>query len=108
MKTKKWTNEIWDIPLQQWETSDYLYLLSKWVSPEAREKFRCWDIFINWAVCLKCKDYIRSTNWYNFKTCSCGAVSVDWGSWYCRRVWNSEDYINVIENFTYINTDDEL
>lgn len=76
---------------------DYLWTFPKWLSQEEREKSRVWDIFINWAVCLKCKDYIRSKNWHHFNTCSCWAVSVDWGSWYTRRVWNPEDYINIIE-----------
>jgi len=103
MKEKReWTNEIYDTPPEKRWIRDYLYLLSKWVTQEAREKFHAWDIFINGAVCVHCKDFIRSMNGHDFKTCSCGKVSVDWWSWYARRVGNPKDYIDVIEYFTDI------
>lgn len=103
MKTRTWENEIVDTPIKDRWTTDYLYLLSKGVSPAQRKKFDTWNIFINWAICLHCKDFIRSMNRHDFKYCSCEKVAVDWGSWYCRRIGNPEDYIDVIETFTYLN-----
>lgn len=100
MKNRERTNEVYDIAPKDRTTPDYLFLLSKWVTKKAREKFDCWDIFINGAVCLHCKDFIRSMNRHDFKYCSCGKVAVDWGSWYTRRIGNPEDYIDVIELFT--------
>jgi hypothetical protein len=92
--------EVYIVPPEKIKTRDYLYLLSKWVTKEYREKFNCWDIFINWAVCLKCKDYIRSKNVHNFVTCSCWNLSVDWGSFYAKRVFSeAESYIDIIEYF---------
>ncbi len=100
MKTRLWENEVLDVPPEERQgKSDYLFLLSKGVCKEQRKEFYCWDIFINWAVCLKCKDYIRSFNIHDYRSCSCWAVSVDWWSWYCKRSGNPEDYIDVIENF---------
>ncbi len=100
MKTKNWTNEVYDIPLEKRWTTDYLYLLSKWVTKKARKDFDCWDIFINWAVCLKCKEYIRSKNVHNFVTCKCWNLSVDWGSFYAKRGFKEKDsYIDIIEYF---------
>ena len=61
-----------------------------------RSKFNTGDIFENAARCKKCGDYIRSNHVHDFVTCSCGAVSVDGGSWYCKRSGNPEDYENII------------
>lgn len=38
----------------------------------------------NQVKCLKCGDIIVSERRYDFVTCSCGNVSVDGGSDYCR------------------------
>lgn len=46
----------------------------------------------NAARCRKCKEIVSSVNLHDFETCSCGAISVDGGSWYCRRVGNPGDY----------------
>lgn len=103
VKVKTWTNEIVNTPIKKIKVRDYHYLFSKWISKEFREKNNIWDIWINWAVCLLCKDYIRSKNWHNFVTCSCWNVSVDWGSWYNRRAFKDKDsYIDIIELFDNI------
>lgn len=41
--------------------------------------------------CKKCGDIIESTYTHDFRTCSCGAVSVDGGHSYLRRSGNLED-----------------
>ena len=100
MKKYKWENELVSIPVKDKWTLDYQYTFSKGTSPEMRNKAMIWDIWINWAVCLHCKDFIRSKNVHDFKSCTCGKVSVDWGSRYAKRMWKEGDYINVIETFT--------
>lgn len=100
VKTREWINKVVDMPISKRGTTDYHYLFSKGLTLEEREKYWIWDIWINWAICLKCKDFIRSMNGHDFKFCSCGAIAVDWGSWYCRRVWSPNDYIDIIEYFT--------
>lgn len=55
-----------------------------------RAKFNTGDILENAAVCLKCNDYVRSNNLHDYKSCSCGAMAVDGGSWYCKRTGNME------------------
>jgi predicted RNA-binding Zn-ribbon protein involved in translation (DUF1610 family) len=40
----------------------------------------------NAAVCLSCGDKIVSKHRHDFVTCTCGAVSVDGGQEYLRRV----------------------
>ena len=81
------------------DSSDYLRFVSITSSKEQREKFMIGDIFINAAVCLKCHKYIRSKNLHDFVRCNCGAVAVDGGSHYGKRVGNKEDYISIIEEF---------
>ena len=46
----------------------------------------------NRARCKKCGDIIESKYRHDFVTCTCGAVSVDGGKDYFRRVGYPEDY----------------
>lgn len=78
---------------------DYHWTLSKGTPKAKREELHTGDVWINAAVCLKCKDYVRSLNRHDFRRCKCGAITVDGGSFYCKRVGNPEDMINIIENF---------
>lgn len=61
----------------------------------------------NKIKCKKCGDIIESYNVHDFKYCKCGAVAVDGGQEYLRRLGNLEDYeelshtIDLVE----INTD---
>lgn len=86
-------------PNERKDTSDYCYLLWKGTSKKEREKFWAWDIWLNGAVCKYCWDYIRSKNVHDFKMCKCWKIWVDGWSFYVRRIWNPEDYINVVEEF---------
>ena len=99
MKTKKITIEVNNTPIEERGILDYHYWLTKWTSAEQRDKWNTWDIWINWAVCLKCKDFIRSRNQHDFRWCFCKSIAVDGWSWYERRIGNPEDYINVVEYF---------
>ena len=49
-------------------------------------------ILENKIKCLKCGDIIESVYQHDFKTCSCGACSVDGGKYYLRRVGNDKDF----------------
>ena len=44
-------------------------------------------IVSNRVLCLKCKDLIFSASRHDFKYCNCGAVAVDGGQAYLRRVF---------------------
>ena len=46
----------------------------------------------NKIKCKKCGDIIESIDVHDFKWCSCGAVAVDGGREYLRRVGNKEDF----------------
>ena len=46
-------------------------------------------IIVNKIRCKKCGDIIESTSVHDFKTCKCGAVSVDGGHNYIRRCADS-------------------
>ena len=48
-------------------------------------------VIINKAQCLKCKDIIESKHVHDYKTCSCGNLSVDGGLEYCKR--NCQDFL---------------
>ena len=45
----------------------------------------------NAAVCNQCDDFIVSKHRHDFVTCKCGAISVDGGQEYLRRVGKFED-----------------
>ena len=55
-------------------------------------------IIKNAIQCKKCGDIIESVDRHDFKTCSCGACSVDGGYDYLRRSFkNQDDYIDLSE-----------
>lgn len=49
-------------------------------------------IVSNQAKCLKCDDVIWSGHRHDFRTCSCGSLSVDGGQAYLKRVGISGEY----------------
>ena len=63
---------------------------------KTRRKYNIGDILENAAVCGVCGEYIRSNNRHDFKTCSCGNVSVDGGSWYAKRSFKTDNFKDVI------------
>ena len=52
-------------------------------------------IIQNQIRCNKCGDEPYSANRHDFKYCKCGAVAVDGGMDYLRRVGNPEDYTDL-------------
>ena len=50
-------------------------------------------IIQNEAECRKCGDIIWSAHRHDFKSCRCGAISVDGGMDYIRRVGDPADFI---------------
>lgn len=49
-------------------------------------------IVYNAIKCKKCGEIIESTHRHDFKFCKCGAVAVDGGHDYLRRIGKDEDY----------------
>jgi hypothetical protein len=56
-------------------------------------------ILHNRAQCMECKSIVESEHRHDFRTCSCGAMSVDGGRAYIRRV--ARDTNRVIELTEY-------
>ena len=54
-------------------------------------------IIRNRIKCKKCGEIIESMRRHDFKFCKCGAVAVDGGKDYLRRVGNKDDYEELIE-----------
>ncbi len=54
-------------------------------------------IYINKIRCKKCYEVIESTHGHDFRFCKCGAVAVDGGKGYLRRVGKSEDWEELSE-----------
>ena len=52
-------------------------------------------IIRNRIKCKKCGDIIESKSVHDFVECKCGAVAVDGGHEYLRRVGSSEDIIDL-------------
>lgn len=49
-------------------------------------------IISNIIKCKKCGDIIESKSTNDYKRCSCGAVAIDGGKDYLKRIGNEEDY----------------
>ena len=98
MKNQKKTykSECWEVLDEKTNFKDYV---TRTATKEQRKKFSIGDIFINGAVCKKCGDFIESVNVHDYNCCSCGAVCVDGGSWYIKRMGEDCNYINVIQKF---------
>ena len=63
---------------------------------------------MNKAQCKICKSIIESFHVHDFKTCDCGAISVDGGSEYFRFSGDSDSIISLCgyKHFIRLNTDD--
>lgn len=68
-------------------------------------------IIKNRAYCKKCHEEISSATVHHFNTCRCGALSVDGGTDYLRRVGHPSNYVDtsiVISDAPGGVTDDQL
>ena len=54
-------------------------------------------IITNKIRCKKCGDIIESKHVHDFKMCKCGAVGVDGGHDYLRRLGNLDDWVGLSE-----------
>lgn len=52
-------------------------------------------IKVNKIKCKKCGNIIESRSTNDYKRCSCGAVAVDGGTEYLKRIGNENDYIEL-------------
>lgn len=66
--------------------TDYHNFTTIETMPWRRRQLGVGDLWINGATCNLCKEYIRSRNRHDYKTCKCGNLSVDGGSWYAKHV----------------------
>ena len=55
------------------------------------------QIISNRIKCKKCGDVIESKYTHDFKMCKCGAVGVDGGHAYLRRLGNPDDWEELSE-----------
>ena len=55
------------------------------------------EIISNKIKCKKCGDIIESKSTNDYKKCSCGAVAVDGGKDYLKRIGNEEDCEDISE-----------
>lgn len=64
-------------------------------------KYKVERVITNKAQCRQCNDIIESTNRHDFKSCKCGAISVDGGKEYLKRCFkNYNDIIELSETYT--------
>jgi hypothetical protein len=65
-----------------------------------RKAITAGPIRINAAKCKKCDEVIMSNNRHDYKTCKCGNLSVDGGSWYAKRSFKEPDsYEEMLESY---------
>lgn len=56
------------------------------------------EVIINNKIkCKKCEDIIESKSTNDYKRCSCGAVAIDGGKDYLKRIGNEKDYEELSE-----------
>ena len=60
-------------------------------------------VIINKAKCLKCDEVLESKSIHDFKTCTCGNLSVDGGLDYIRRSYISKDMYLELSEYVLIN-----
>lgn len=72
-------------------TTDYQKMVNRSASKTTRRKLNIGDVWANQAKCKLCGDVVRSKNRRDFRTCSCGNLAVDGGSWYMSRTLKEED-----------------
>ena len=53
------------------------------------------EIISNKIKCKKCGDIIESKSTNHYKRCSCGAVAIDGGKDYLKRIGKEKDYIEL-------------
>lgn len=53
------------------------------------------EIISNKIKCKKCGDIIESKSTNDYKSCSCGAVAVDGGKDYLKRIGKEKDHIEL-------------
>jgi hypothetical protein len=52
---------------------------------------------INRAKCRKCGYVVESKHRHDYAQCKCGAIAVDGGKDYIRRIGNPDDFIEVVD-----------
>ena len=85
---------------------DYHFFTTINTPTQERRRLGVGDVWINAAECVKCGDVVRSKNRHDFKSCSCGAVAVGGGSWYCRRSGELSNMIDRSVSFNQVVADD--
>lgn len=65
-------------------------------------------IIYNAIRCKKCGEIIESKHRHDFKFCKCGAVAVDGGHDYLRRLGNQEDYEELFKTKEVKNEKEEI
>ena len=58
-------------------------------------------IKVNKIKCKKCGNIIESKTTNDLKRCSCGAVAVDGGKEYLKRIGNDEEYEEFMKKIAY-------
>lgn len=87
-------------------TVDYHDMVTRDTPRAERRRLNIGDVWINAALCQGCGDYLRSKNRHDFVTCACGNLSVDGGSWYCKRLVGKDSYLDLSEQFTDARADE--
>lgn len=84
-------------------TTDYHDFTSRSTPKSERKRLNVGDIWNNSIKCNSCGEVIRSTNRHDYRSCGCGTVSVDGGSWYLRRAFTGNSaraaYTELSENY---------
>ena len=66
--------------------------MRRWLMEKKKE-----EIINNKIKCKKCGDIIESKSINDYKRCSCGAVAIDGGKDYLKRIGNEKDYEELSE-----------
>ncbi len=88
--------------------TNYHDFTTKRTSVKKRKALGVGDWWMNKAKCDRCGDVLVSHNRHDFKTCECGGLSVDGGSWYIRRLVKPDtSFTDLSEKFVYQSKDED-
>lgn len=78
------------------DAPDYHFICDVNTPKKDRDRMFMGDVYANMAKCLECGDIIRSKNKHDYRSCSCGKLSVDGGSHYLKRAGDNYEELSIM------------
>lgn len=87
------------LPEENMESIVERFYAKEELTVEERKMIGVGNIRLNAVRCNRCERVIVSNHRHDFKKCPCGAIAVDGGSWYLKRVGDPNGYVEMSEYY---------